>query len=206
MIFPFLTIVPGSGQSSNIEIGFISGLHVSNLDEGRFLDYDFFYPGAGYFLGLTLDKNIGRNLEINSEILLIHRIVKEKYLDETGPILDFNISDHRLYTHSLMIPVSINYSIDRLHIQGGIYGELIVDRSESGNPHNTEVKNLSFNKDLNGGWLIGGHYDFYNLEIGMRKMIGWIKQETHTYEQDGIREVVSLYTTDDLQFYIKYLF
>ncbi|NNF36196.1 MAG: PorT family protein [Saprospiraceae bacterium] len=201
-----LPVVFIRGQSSPIKIGVKAGMHVTNLDEGRYSDYDYFYPGAGIYAGITVDKSLSQKWDLNVEVLVVRRIAKEKYKDESGPILDYELSDHRIKSTSIMLPISMNYAIDRLNIQAGLFTEYYALRSTSGQAYHAEVATLSMDKDINAGVIIGGHYDFYNLEVGMRKLIGMINQEEFMINQDGIDEKISLYSTDDLQFYVKYLF
>lgn len=206
IIFIAMPVVILSSQSSPLQVGVKAGMHITNLDEGRYSDYDYFYPGAGIYAGITLDKRLSNKWDFNVEILMVRRIAKEKYKDESGPILDYELSNHRLHSTSIMLPVSMNYAIDRLNIQAGVFTEYYVHRSTSGEAYHPEVDNLSMDKDFNAGLIIGGHYDFYNLEVGMRKLIGMINQEEFMINEDGINEKISLYSTDDLQFYVKYLF
>lgn len=205
IIFIGLPVIFLSGQSS-VRLGMKAGMHITSLDEGRYSDYDYFYPGAGMYAGMTLDKRLSNKWELNVELLMVRRISKEKFKNDSGLIYDFKLSNHRIKSNSIMLPVSINYAIDRVNIQAGIFTEYFVHRSTSGEAYHPEVTNLSMDKNINAGFIIGGHYDFYNLEVGIRKLIGMINQEEFMINQDGINEKISLYSTNDLQFYVKYLF
>ena len=191
-------------QHTPSTIGIITGVNFTSFDEGRYNNYDFFIPGTGYFLGLSYDSGLGSNLEINIEGHFSRRIIKEKYLTEDDPFYDYSISDFRIICTHLSFPVSLNYAIDRLGLQAGIFNDILLSKSYNGQRINPELTILDGKKKYDAGLIIGGHYDFYNLEIGIRKYFGWVNQEKLPVTDGYIDEEISLYKTDQLQFFIKY--
>jgi hypothetical protein len=193
-----------TGQSRNWKAGLMVGMNISNYDEGRFDKFDFFYPGAGYALGISTGYSLVKNLNLNIEALYTYRVAKEKYLEDDNPFYDFAISEFRVNQAFISMPVTLNYSFNRLNLQGGIFGDRRLTTEIVGTPTNKDLENFSFQKGFSGGLLLGGHYNFYNFEIGIRKFYGLTNLEKTIYSEGGIMKNIELYQTRNFQFYIIY--
>ena len=193
-----------SGQSKHWKTGLVIGMNISNYDEGRFDKFDFFYPGTGYAMGLTTSYSISKDLNISIEAHYSYRVSKEKYLDNENPFFDYAISDFRLNQSFISVPITLNYAFNRLNIQVGLFGDRRLKTETSGQPKNIGLNAFPFQKDYSGGFLIGGHYDFYNFEIGLRNFYGLTNHEKTVYSEGGIMNDIELYKTRNFQFYIIY--
>ena len=191
-------------QQENHSTAIVAGFNSSTLNPGRYIDRDYFHLNLGYHVGVSSEWDLGHKFQLNIEALWSSYKFSEKTKRNDAPFPTIEITDFRLKQNFISFPVSINYAINKANIQVGTMIEYLVKVTSDNIPEADMIRNLEFNNKVNFGLLYGGHYDFYNLEIGLRKFIGLANLADIEITDDAFVEKISLYNSSSLQFYIKY--
>ena len=191
-------------QQENHSTAIVAGFNSSTLNPGRYIDRDYFHLNLGYHVGVSSEWDLGHKFQLNIEALWSSYKFSEKTKRNDAPFPTIEITDYRLKQNFISFPVSINYAINKANIQVGTMIEYLVKVTSDNIPEADMIRNLEFNNKVNFGLLYGGHYDFYNLEIGLRKFIGLTNLADIEITDDAFVEKISLYNSSSLQFYIKY--
>ena len=191
-------------QQKNHSTALVASFNSSTLNPGRYVDRDYFHLNVGYQVGISSELNLGHKFQMNIEALWSSYKFSEKTKRDDAPFPTIEITDYRLKQNFISFPISLNYAINKANIQVGTMIEYLVKVTSDNFPEADMIRNLEFNNKINFGLLYGGHYDFYNLEIGLRKFIGISNQADIDITDDVFVEKISLYNSSSLQFYIKY--
>ena len=191
-------------QQENHSTAIVAGFNSSTLNPGRYIDRDYFHLNLGYHVGVSSEWDLGHKFQLNIEALWSSYKFSEKTKRNDAPFPTIEITDYRLKQNFISFPVSINYAINKANIQVGTMIEYLVKVTSDNIPEADMIRNLEFNNKVNFGLLYGGHYDFYNLEIGLSKFIGLTNLADIEITDDAFVEKISLYNSSSLQFYIKY--